>query len=280
MAKEYRKNIYNVLIYVLLIFFGIAFLTPFVWMVSTSLKLPAETMRLPPQWFPSAIQWHNYPDAIHAMGYFWRYAANTLIICTLSVIGTVVSSSLAAYGFSRIEWRGRDKIFLVLLATMMIPFPVVMVPLYALFKQLGLIGSFAPLWIPAFFAGAFNVFLLRQFFMTLPKEMSEAARIDGCSEFQIFWRIVLPLSKPALIVVALFQFMYSWNDFLGPLIFLTEQKHFTLALGLQSFQSQSGGTSWHFLMAAATMVVLPVLVIFFLAQKTFIEGISTTGGKN
>jgi multiple sugar transport system permease protein len=280
MAKEYRKNIYNVLIYVLLILFGIAFLTPFVWMVSTSLMLPEETMRLPPKWFPSIVQWHNYPDAIHAMGYFWRYDANTLVICTLSVIGTVVSSSLAAYGFSRIEWRGRDKIFLVLLATMMIPFPVVMVPLYALFKQLGLIGSFAPLWIPAFFAGAFNVFLLRQFFMTLPKEMSEAARIDGCSEFQIFWRIVLPLSKPALIVVALFQFMYSWNDFLGPLIFLTEQKHFTLALGLQSFQSQSGGTSWHHLMAAATMVVLPVLVIFFLAQKTFIEGISTTGGKN
>ncbi|MGH8047239.1 MAG: carbohydrate ABC transporter permease [Chthoniobacterales bacterium] len=280
MAREYRKNIFNVLIYVLLIFFGIAFLTPFVWMVSTSLKPLNETMSLPPKWFPSIIQWHNYPDAIHAMGYFWRYTANTLIICTLSVIGTLLSSSLAAYGFSRIEWRGRDKLFLVLLATMMIPFPVVMVPLFALFKQLGLIGSLAPLWIPAFFAGAFNVFLLRQFFMTLPKEMSEAARIDGCSEFQIFWRIVLPLSKPALIVVALFQFMYSWNDFLGPLIFLTEQKHFTLALGLQSFQSQSGGTSWHHLMAAATLVVLPVLVLFFIAQKSFIEGISTTGGKN
>jgi multiple sugar transport system permease protein len=278
--KEYRRTIFSVLIYVLLIFFAIAFLTPFVWMVSTSLKPLKETMSLPPRWFPSSIQWNNYPDAIHAMGYFWRYTANTLTICLLSVIGTLLSSSLAAYGFSRIEWRGRDKVFLVLLATMMIPFPVVMVPLYALFKQVGLIGSFAPLWVPAFFAGAFNVFLLRQFFMTLPKEMSEAARIDGCSEFQIFWRIVLPLCKPALIVVALFQFMYSWNDFLGPLIFLTEQKHFTLALGLQSFQSQSGGTPWHQLMAAATMVVLPVLVLFFLAQKTFIEGISTTGGKN
>ena len=188
------------------------------------------------------------------------------------------SSALAAYGFSRIEWKGRDKVFLVLLATMMIPFPVIMVPIYSLFKSLGWIGTFKPLWVPSFFAGAFNVFLLRQFFLTLPKDMSEAARIDGCSEFQIFLRIILPLSKPALLVVAIFQFMATWNDFLGPLIFLTEQKDFTLALGLQSFQSQHGGTAWHHLMAASTLVVLPVIVLFFFAQRTFIEGIATTGG--
>jgi multiple sugar transport system permease protein len=268
------------LIFTLLVIFGAAFLAPFAWMVSTSLKPLNETMSLPPRWIPSVFHWHNYRDAIDAMGYFWRYTGNTFFVCVMSVIGAVTSSALAAYGFSRIEWKGRDQVFLVLLATMMIPFPVVMVPIYSLFKSLGWIGTFKPLWVPAFFAGAFNVFLLRQFFLTLPRDISEAARIDGCSELQIFWRVILPLSRSALIVVALFQFMFSWNDFLGPLIFLTEQKDFTLALGLQSFQSQNGGTAWHHLMAASTLVVLPVLALFFLAQRRFIEGIATTGGKN
>jgi len=169
---------------------------------------------------------------------------------------------------------------MVLLGTMMIPFPVVMVPIFGLFRHLGWIGSFKPLWVPTFFAGAFNVFLLRQFFLGIPKDISEAARIDGCSELQIFLRIILPLCKPALLVVALFQFMFAWNDFLGPLIYLTRQQHFTLALGLQSFQSQNGGTEWHYLMAASTLVVLPVIVLFFFTQRTFIEGIAATGGKN
>jgi multiple sugar transport system permease protein len=214
------------------------------------------------------------------MGMFWRYTLNTVLICVLSVTGTVLSSSLAAYGFSRIHWRGRDKVFLILLATMMIPFPVIMVPIYSLFKELGWIGTFKPLWAPTFLAGAFNVFLLRQFFMGLPRDISEAARIDGCNEFGIFLHIILPLAKPALLVVALFQFMATWNDFLGPLIFLTEQKDFTLALGLQSFQSQQGGTPWHHLMAASTLVVLPVLILFFFTQKSFVQGIATTGAKN
>ena len=248
-------------------------------MLSTSLKPLGETMTLPPRWVPAHVQWRNYPDAITAMGEFWRYAGNSLYLCLMTVTGTVTSSALAAYGFSRIEWRGRDRIFVVLLATMMIPFPVVMVPVYGLFRSLGWIGSFKPLWVPSFFAGAFNVFLLRQFFLTLPQDLSEAARIDGCSEWQIFVRVILPLCKPALLVVTLFQFMATWNDFLGPLIYLTDQHDFTLALGLQGYQSQQGGTSWHFLMAASTLVVLPVLTIFFFTQKTFIEGIATTGGK-
>ena len=267
------------LVFILLVLAGLAFLAPFAWMVSTSLKLVGETMTLPMRWVPRTVQWHNYPDAIHAMGYFWRYAANSLFLCLMTVVGTVTSSALAAYGFSRIEWKGREKVFLVLLATMMIPYPIIMVPIYSLFKALGWIGTLKPLWAPSFLAGAFNVFLLRQFFMALPKEMTEAARIDGCNEFQILTRIVLPLSKPALLVVAIFQFMATWNDFLGPLIFLTEQKDFTLALGLQSFQSQNGGTAWHQLMAASTLVALPVIVIFFLAQRAFIEGIASTGGK-
>ncbi len=264
----------------LLLLASIAFLAPFAWMVSTSLKPLNETMTLPPRWLPSSPQWRNYPEAIAGMGDFWQYTANTLYLCVLSVIGTVASSALAAYGFSRIEWKGRDKVFLVLLGTMMIPFPVVMVPIFSLFKHLGWIGSFKPLWAPCFFGGAFNIFLLRQFFLGIPKDISEAARIDGCSELQIFLRIILPLCKPALLVVALFQFMFTWNDFLGPLIYLTRQRNFTLALGLQSFQSQNGGTEWHYLMAASTLVVLPVVVLFFFTQRSFIEGIAATGGKN
>lgn len=280
MARFRSHPILTLVTYAALVVLAVAFLAPLAWMVSTSLKPLNETMTLPPRWIPSVIQWQNYPDAIREMRYFWRYAGNSLLICILTVAGTVTSSALAAYGFSRVEWRGRDKVFLILLATMMIPFPVVMVPIYGLFKELGWIGTFRPLWVPAFFAGAFNVFLLRQFFLTLPRDISEAARIDGCSELGIFLRIMLPLCKPALLVVALFQFLYTWNDFLGPLIYLTEQKDFTLALGLQSFQSQNGGTAWHHLMAASTLVVLPVIVLFFFTQKSFIEGIATTGAKN
>lgn len=263
----------------LLVAFGLVFLLPFAWMVSTSLKPLNETMTLPPRWLPSEPQWQNYPEAMRAMGPFWLYARNSLLLALLNVVGTVASSALVAYGFSRIEWRGRDSLFLLLLATMMIPFPVVMVPVYTLFRDLGWIGSFKPLWVPAFLAGAFNVFLLRQFFLSIPKDLTEAARMDGCSEFRIFWQIIIPLAKPALLTVALFQFMATWNDFLGPLIFLVRQEQFTLALGLQNFQSVQGGTSWHYLMAASTLVVLPVLVLFFLTQRTFIRGISTTGLK-
>ena len=264
---------------VLLLVFGTIFILPFAWMVSTSLKPLNETMVLPPQWLPSHPQWKNYPEAMEAMGSFWLYARNSLLLAILTVVGTVISSALVAYGFSRIEWRGRDNLFLLLLATMMIPFPVIMVPVYTLFRELGWIGTFKPLWIPAFLGGAFNVFLLRQFFLGIPRDLTEAARIDGCSEFRIFWQIILPLAKPALFTVGLFQFMATWNDFLGPLVFLVRQDQFTLALGLQNYQSMFGGTSWHYLMAASTLVVLPVIVLFFLTQRTFIRGISTTGFK-
>lgn len=279
--KLFRKfSVGRLIAFGLMIGLGIVFLAPFAWMISTSLKPLNETMTLPPRWLPSRVQWHNYLDAMAAMGPFWRYTANTVFLCVMNVVGTVLSSALAAYGFSRIRWRGRDTCFAILLATMMIPFPVIMVPIYSLFRALGWIGTFRPLWVPSFMAGAFSVFLLRQFFRTLPEDISESARIDGCSELGIFFHIILPLSKPALMVVALFQFMATWNDFLGPLIYLVEQKDFTLALGLQSFQSQMGGTPWHHLMAASTLVVLPVLILFFFTQRSFVEGIATTGGKN
>lgn len=248
---------------------------------------------------PDAIEtriepaWSNYSLAIRYQGfhtvrllgwsfeipYFVLYLYNTLTVAVLGMVGVVFSSALVAYGFARIRWKGRDTCFVLTLATMMVPFAVTMVPLYGVFRALGWIGTLKPLWVPAWFGGAFNIFLLRQFFLTIPQDLTDAARIDGCTEFGIFWRIMLPLSKPALAVVALFHFMWAWKDFMGPLIFLTEQNTFTLSLGLQFYQSQHGGSEWHYLMAAATMMIVPVIVLFFFTQKTFIQGISTTGMK-
>lgn len=224
----------------------------------------------------SSMPWSPKRDRTKTIT-FLTYLSNTLIVALLSVIGTLISSSLVAYGLSRIQWKGRSLLFNVTLATLMVPFPVLMVPLYGVFRSLGWIGTLLPLWVPAFFGGAFNIFLLRQFFMTIPAELSDAARIDGCSEFGIFWRIILPLSRPALAVVALFTFLGAWNDFLGPLIFLTEPDTFTMPLGLQQYRSQFGGSEWHLLMAASALLVMPVIALFFFAQKTFIQGISTTG---
>jgi multiple sugar transport system permease protein len=227
-----------------------------------------------------SFRWENFPLAIRSMRHFSRYLANTLILCILNVLGTVLSSAMVAYGFSRLEWRGREWLFGLLLSTMMIPFPVVMVPLYGLFRSLGMVGTLQPLWVGSFFANAFSVFLLRQFFRTIPKDLSEAARIDGCGEFRIFWQIILPLCAPALIVVGLFTFLGAWNDYLGPLIYLTDERDFTLALGLDAIKSsESGATEWPYLMAASTLIILPVIALFFVAQRKFVEGIALTGIK-
>ena len=276
--RKRTPRLRSVAIHVILLCGSLVFLFPLIWMISTSLKPIEQTMVMPPQWIPKPVQFKNYLDAVRYIPFF-TYAANTLIICLLGTLGMVVSSSLVAYGFSRIEWKGRNVVFIVVLATMMIPFPVTMIPLYSVFRKLHWVGTLRPLWVPAWFSAAFYVFLLRQFFMTIPRELSDAARIDGCSEFGIYWRIVLPLARPALAVVALFHFLYSWNDFMGPLIYLIDQKTFTLALGLQFYQSQHGGTQWNMLMAASTLVVLPIIVLFFFTQKTFIRGITMTGIK-
>ncbi|HKY36618.1 MAG TPA: carbohydrate ABC transporter permease [Polyangiaceae bacterium] len=217
------------------------------------------------------------PGAVDRTITLLTYLSNTLLVALLGVIGMVLSSALVAYGLSRVQWKGREGLFNLTLSTMMVPFPVLMIPLYSVFRSLGWIGTLMPLWVPAFFGGAFNIFLLRQFFLTIPSELSEAARIDGCSELQIFWRIILPLARPALSVVALFHFLFVWNDFLGPFIFLSQPETFTMALGLQQYQAQNGGSEPHLLMAASALLVLPIIVLFFFAQKTFIQGISTTG---
>jgi multiple sugar transport system permease protein len=210
---------------------------------------------------------------------FPLYLRNTLIVAFLAVTGVTLSSAVVAYGLSRIRWKGRAAVFAVTLATMMIPFPVLMVPLFAIFKTLGWNGTLAPLWVPAWFGGAFNIFMLRQFFMGIPRELDEAARIDGMGHWGIFWRVIVPLSKPALAVVMLFNFVYVWNDFLGPLIYLHHRDTYTLALGLQLYQSQAGQTPWNLLMAASTLCVLPLILLFIVTQGAFVRGVSADGLK-
>ena len=269
-----------------LIVIALLFITPLVWMISTSFKdteeaakgglslLPSDVSKMP------SIIADNYSAVWNDSSItFPIYLRNTLIVALLGVVGMVLSSAIVAYGFARIPFRGRGTMFAIVLATMMIPFPVVMGPLYLIFKELGWIGSLKPLWVPAWFGGAFNIFLLRQFFMGIPKELDEAATIDGCSHWGIFWRIIVPLSRPALVIVGLFHFIYVWNDFLAPLIFLTNRDQFTLALGLQMYQSKAGNTPWNWLMAASTMVVLPVLLVFLTARQAFVKGIAGEGLK-
>jgi len=213
------------------------------------------------------------------VGPFSGYFLNTLTVAVLGVTGIVLSSSMVAYGFARIRWPGREVFFYVTLATMMVPYAVTMVPLYGVFRELGWIGTLKPLWAPAWFANGFNIFLLRQFYRRLPEDLTEAARIDGCNEWEIFTQIVLPLSRPVLTVVALFHLFYTWNDYLGPLIFLTEPKDFTVSLGLQYFASRHGGVSESQVLAGAAIVVAPMITVFFLAQRYFTEGVATTGIK-
>lgn len=261
-------------------------LFPVVYMVAISLQPAEQVMSDSGMPFPSspasaaADGMSNYgavltDDTVD----FPLYLRNTLLIALLSVGGVVVSSVIVAYGFARIRWRGRGICFVVMLATMMIPFPVVMVPLFVIFRSLGWIGTFMPLWVPAWFGSAFSIFLLRQFYMTIPRELDEAARLDGCGHGGILLRILVPLSLPAILVVGLLHFMFVWNDFLGPLVFLTHRDQYTLALGLELYMSRLGTTPWNLLMAASTIMVVPVLLLFLFAQRSFIDGISTSGVK-
>jgi multiple sugar transport system permease protein len=271
----------TVFLFVLTLAGALAALVPFYMMVMLSLKTPAEIAQSP--WtLPKSPQWGNYVQAFLIPGTevtFATFFKNTLIIATLSTLGTTFSSSLVAYGFARLRFPGRDQLFILLLATMMLPGIVTLIPSYIGFTYLHWIDTLYPLIVPSFFAGAFNVFLLRQFFMTLPRELDEAARIDGASYFDIYWKVLMPLCKPALITVALFAFIYSWKDLMAPLIYLNSVENQTLELGLRTF-STLHGTDWQFLMAGSVFVLVPLLVLFFLGQRYFIKGIVMTGLKD
>src|SRR5579875_1375424 len=276
-SRRRVEYIRHSIVYFILTILGITFVFPLFWIITTSLKTPPQQVALPPVWIPNPPIWANYPEALTAYPY-GTYLSNTLTICASTVLGTVISCGLAAYGFSQISWPGRDIVFILVLATLMLPYPVTMIPTFILFHHIGWVDTFLPLIVPSYFGNAFYIFLLRQFFMTQPRELCDAARVDGCSEFGIFLRIMVPLARPAFATVALFQFIDGWNDLLGPLIYLNSEDKFTLALGLQQFVS-AYGSSWGHMMAAATTFTLPIVVLFFMTQRTFIQGIALTGLK-
>ncbi len=274
----------EILKYGLLILLTVTYILPFFWMFTSALKNDAQVYVAPPIWIPNPAFWENFVNAWNSQP-FNQYVFNTVVYYAIpATIGTVLSSAIVAYGFSRINWAGRDTLFYLCLATMMVPFQVQMVPLFMIFKKIGWIDSFLPLVVPAFFGNPFYIFLLRQFFMSLPGELSDAARIDGASEMDILFRIVLPLSRPALMVVALFAFIGAWNDYLGPLIYVHNNSKLVLALGVENMRrsmmfNSTISNAYPYLMAVSTIVVLPILIMFFFGQKTFIEGIAMTGIK-
>jgi multiple sugar transport system permease protein len=251
---------------------AILYTLPYYWMLVTSLKSNDELRTTPPTLLPRDWQWSNFYDAVNYIP-FGQYLTNTLIITGLTILGAVISNPIVAYGFSRVEWPGRDVMFYIVLATVFIPFPVLIVALFDIFAKIGWIDSFLPLVVPAFFGNAFWIFLMRQFLMQIPQEISDAAKLDGATELQVAYQIILPLAKPAIAVVAIFAAISAWNDFLGPLLYLQDESKYTLSIGLTFFRSQHD-VQFNLLMAASSLVVLPVILIFLAFQRSFIDGLT------
>jgi multiple sugar transport system permease protein len=274
-------SIARLIILVILLIGAVVMFLPFAFLISSSLKEEIQVFQFPIQWIPNPVRWMNYVDALTQKP-FIQYFTNTMIIVIFNQIAILLTASLCGYGFARIEFPGRNFWFGIALATMMLPYYVTMVPQFILFSKLGWMDSYRPLIIPFFFGGgAFNVFLFRQFFRTLPEDLSDAARIDGCSEFGIYWRIFVPLSSAVFITVSIFTFMASWNDFIGPLLYINSPQKFTIALGLATYRSMMGvgRTRWDLLMAASVAMTLPVVLLFFILQRYFIKGVVMSGIK-
>jgi multiple sugar transport system permease protein len=271
----------RVVTYVVLVMGAICMFTPFAFLISSSLKIETQVFQFPIQWIPNPVRWMNYVDALTQKPFF-TYFKNTMIIVIFNQLAVLGTSSICGYGFARIKFPGRDFWFGIALATMMIPYYVTMVPQFILFTRLGWQDTYLPLIVPYFFGGgAFNVFLFRQFFRTIPEDFSDAARMDGCTEFGIFWRIFVPLSTPVFITVAIFTFMASWNDFIGPLLYINSPEKFTVALGLATYRSMLGvgRTRWDLLMAASVAMTAPIVLLFFVLQRYFIKGVVMSGIK-
>ncbi len=279
---ERRRAVVSVLTYVMLAVLGVSFCFPFLWTLSSSLKTAQETHVFPPQLLPDVPQWSNYVR-VWTEQPIAQWLLNSATIIGLALPGAVITATLVAYSFARFDYPGRDFFFMVLLSTMMIPFEVTLIPQYLLFQRLGWLDTFAPLIVPAWGGGgAFTIFLLRQFFLTIPRDFDDAAVVDGASTFQILWQIIVPLSRPALTTVAILQFLSHWNDFLGPFIYLNKQQMFTMSVGLRFFQTMpesTGEPKEHLLMAATVIMSLPAIVLFFAAQRYFVRGIIMTGLK-
>ena len=278
-----RRNGGMLLLQIALTLVGISFIVPFVWMLSTSLKPPGQIFTQPIQWIPRPVRWANYVRVFDEIKFgetsavivFFR---NTMFIAIVATLGTLVSSTMVGFSLSRLEWWGRDAVFSMVMVTMMLPGVVTLVPRFLLFRDLQWIDTYLPLIVPFWLGGgSFYIFLLRQFFLTLPKELDEAAIVDGASSLRILWQILLPLSRPALASIAIFSFLFHYNNYMGPLIYLNSNRKFTVSLGLKIFQADFQGASWHLIMALSTMMLLPVIVLFFFTMKTFIQGIQMTG---
>ena len=280
LTQSARRRFQTALSYVLLLSGAALIMIPLVWMISTSLKEPSAVYTFPPKIVPDPVRWSNFPESL-TIAPFGRFYVNTTIVTLANIVGHLLSCSLVAFAFARLRAPGKNLLFMLVLSTVMIPFYVRMIPLFILYRTFGWLDTLLPLIVPAFFAGnAFYIFLLRQFFLTINRELEDAARIDGCSTFGVYWRIILPLSQPALAMIAVFDFVFNWNDFLGPLIFLNSVRNRTVAVGLAYFQgSLETAPMMHLLMAAALISIIPVLVLFFFTQRYFIQGIVFTGMK-
>lgn len=272
-----QRWVYHLFAHLCLIALSAVFLIPLFWMISIALKTRAQTWLFPPEWIPNPLIWENFPEVFTVVP-FWLFIQNTLIIVLWNILGAVFSTSLVAFGFARLRFPGRDALFLLLIATLMIPYQVTLIPTFILFKLLGWINTYLPLTVPAFTGSAFFIFLMRQYLMSIPFELDDAARIDGCNTFQVLYYILLPLCVPPLTIVVVFTFIGVWSDFLGPLIFLNENTKYTIALGLNMLRGRHG-TDWNLLMAASLMAVLPTLVLYFFAQNRLIGGIASVGLK-
>ncbi|NLN74940.1 MAG: carbohydrate ABC transporter permease [Armatimonadetes bacterium] len=272
-----QKKTWRAIAYTTLIVGSMISLIPFLWMLGTSFKDPANVFADPIQIWPKPWLWSNYAKAFSKLP-FAQYTFNTCLITAISMFGQMLSCALVAFGFARMRFPGRNVLFVTLLATMMLPAQVTMIPVFKIWSTLGFYDTFVPLTLPSFFGSAFFIFLLRQYYMTVPHEMDEAARIDGASTMQVFYKVLLPQIKPALATLAIFSFMNNWNDFLGPLIYLSSPAKRTLALGLYAFQGQYA-TDWNYLMAASAVVMMPLLILFFCGQKYFIQGVVISGVK-
>ena len=275
-SRRARTAIGRTIWFVILSFFALVLALPLIWLISTSLKTGAQTFLMPPKWIPEPLVWQNYPDAFSAVP-FQKYFWNTLRIVLGATLGTLLTGSMAAFAFARLRFPGRNVLFGLVLSTIMLPGIVTLIPTFIVFRYLHWINTFLPLTVPFWLGGgAFNIFLFRQFFMTIPYELDEAARIDGASNLRIYWNIIMPLSKPVLATIAIFSFIHHWNDFFLPLIYLQDANKWTMAIGLQGFKDLYA-TSWNLMMAASTAMILPLLLLFFLAQRYFINGIQMSG---
>ncbi len=284
MAKPQRKrkqgkipSLEVIFLYAFLIVLAILFILPIFYLFMGSFKAESELFRVPFKWLPDKFQFGNFINMFSSIPFF-KYLKNTMIILVCNIVGSMLSCSLVDYGFARLRWPGRDKVFILVLITMILPYQVTLVPLFLMFTKMKWIGTFLPLTVTCFFGNPFFIFLLRQFFTGIPQDISEAARIDGAGEFTIFSRLVIPMAKPALTTVAIFAFIRSWNDFLGPLVFLGKDELYTLSLAASMLKSNLD-PNWSLLLALGAVMILPVLILFFVMQKYFIQGIAMSGIK-